>query len=109
MNNLIINYKKGTQPTCKHGHPFAGENLAFSATGARVCRACRKRLNDARLSRERVARLSPPRRRQARPEEAPRPTPLVVDGNTDAGWRRLHGIKERGHFDLSRITLLMTL
>lgn len=34
---------------CKYGHPLSGENLAHASNGrGRICRACRKRNNDAR-------------------------------------------------------------
>jgi len=32
------------QTHCKHGHPFAGENLYITGDGTRGCRECRRRL-----------------------------------------------------------------
>ena len=57
--------KRGTEPTCKHGHPFSGDNLVVKE-GRRRCRACiarrqreyreRSRLNGQEEAREHESR-----------------------------------------------------
>lgn len=35
---------------CPHGHPYAGDNLAYAGNGSRRCLACEKSKNDARFT-----------------------------------------------------------
>lgn len=40
-------HRRHTRTHCKHGHPLSGDNLRITPQGNRICRTCRRRIQQA--------------------------------------------------------------
>lgn len=43
-----LTFPSGRKTECKYGHPFDKENTRLNPNGSRSCRACRRRIEEAR-------------------------------------------------------------